>query len=307
MYGQPVVPRWAALCEEGCTAPPRRFPSLFSTTSLGRSWHQFGSTLAPHDGALGGGALGGFEQEASWAVPTRSRRILENPFLAPILTDRKKGRFYLLNLGGRQSGAASASKTTARRHRRAAVAVRRHRRDHGRANRSRQRRPAQPEVKRSRIETRRLNNVAGRATGKRTSGKTWADWEEEALRAAVATHGTLNWEKVAEDVDSRQAGQCEAHYEYMKKVGRWDQITRETPLTKGILPLLSEKTVAKFAAHKVKTVGQLADIGPKGPWPCHEFEFGEFARAIFQPGNVTESKKTALAWKNKALKALKQK
>ena len=37
------------------------------------------------------------------------------------------------------------------------------------------------------------------------------DWEEEALRAAVAKHG-MNWEKVAEDVDSRRAGQCEEKY-----------------------------------------------------------------------------------------------
>ena len=68
-----------------------------------------------------------------------------------------------------------------------------------------------------------------------------------------------------------------------------------------------EATVAKFAAHEVKTVGQLADIGPKGPWPCHEIEFGEFARKVFIQGNVTVSKRQALAWKNKAIEALKQK
>ena len=57
-----AVPRVGRMLRsEACTTPPRRFPSLFSTTSFGRSWHQFGSTSAGHDGLLNGGALGGFD------------------------------------------------------------------------------------------------------------------------------------------------------------------------------------------------------------------------------------------------------
>ena len=58
-----AVPRVGRRARVGKAALRRRgkFPSLFSTTSFGRSWHQFGSTSAGHDGLLNGGALGGFD------------------------------------------------------------------------------------------------------------------------------------------------------------------------------------------------------------------------------------------------------
>ena len=46
----------------------------------------------------------------------------------------------------------------------------------------------------------------------------------------------------------------------MKENGSGDQITRETPLTKGILPRLSEETILKFADEEISTVGQVADF-----------------------------------------------
>ena len=93
----------------------------------------------------------------------------------------------------------------------------------------------------------------------------------------------------------------------MKENGRGDQITRETPLTKGILPHLSEMIILKFADEEISTVGQVADF-PADPraWKKHLVE-PNFAKSLFGKENATVSVNRATAWKNKAIEALKQK
>ena len=70
--------RWEQAVRSEKAAPRRRgkFPSLFSTTSLGEAGTNSAARFAPHDGSLDGGALGGFERRRRGRFP---RRFLEKP------------------------------------------------------------------------------------------------------------------------------------------------------------------------------------------------------------------------------------
>ena len=164
-----------------------------------------------------------------------------------------------------------------------------------------------PETKAKRKKTIKTNAMAAAKNGK-LYNSTWFDWEETLLRAAIKAHVTNAWGRVVVTVHSRAAGQCERQYKNMLNKKRWDSITRETRLDRYPAPLkgLQQKIIAKFIAGEITTVGQLADIGPRGPWHCDKIAFQAYARKLMKlsPENVTLAVKAVTKWKDKAIAAL---
>ena len=177
---------------------------------------------------------------------------------------------------------------------------------------------ARPEIKAKRQKSQKAANPKRKKTKKTSAtaaaenGKLyqipWGDWEERLLREAIAAHGTNAWDSVAIAIDSRAAVQCKSQYEELVRKKRWDSVTRETRLDRYPAPLkgLRQDTIAKFIAGEITTVGQLADIGPRGPWHCDKIAFQAYARKLMKlsPENVTLAVKAVTKWKDKAIAAL---
>ena len=175
---------------------------------------------------------------------------------------------------------------------------------------------AKPETKAKRQKSQKAANPKRKKTKKTSAtaaaenGKLyqipWGDWEERLLREAIAAHGTNAWDSVAIAIDSRAAVQCKSQYEELVRKKRWDSVTRETRLDRYPAPLkgLRQDTIAKFIAGEITTVGQLADIGPRGPWHCDKIAFREYARKLMKVDHATEAVNAATKWKGRAIAAL---
>jgi len=175
---------------------------------------------------------------------------------------------------------------------------------------------ARPEIKAKRQKSQKAANPKRKKTKKTSAtaaaenGKLyqipWGDWEERLLREAIAAHGTNAWDSVAIAIDSRAAVQCKSQYEELVRKKRWDSVTRETRLDRYPAPLkgLRQDTIAKFIAGEITTVGQLADIGPRGPWHCDKIAFREYARKLMKVDHATEAVNAATKWKGRAIAAL---
>ena len=95
----------------------------------------------------------------------------------------------------------------------------------------------------------------------------WLTLERRKLLDAVEAHGKKAWQRVADDVGSRTATQCERQYRNMKKAGLLEPISEDTPLRKGIFmgfgkPAFKKfnKCVAEIDGKRITTVGQLAKL-----------------------------------------------
>ena len=117
--------------------------------------------------------------------------------------------------------------------------------------------------------------------------------------------GKNAWQRVADAVGSRTAKQCKEQYRDLKKAGRLDRISEDTPLRAGIFPGFGkpafnkfDKCVAKIDGKRITTVGQLAKlpVDNYGPNLSYLKELtGLKDNAAF---------KKALAWKAMAVEAI---
>ena len=133
----------------------------------------------------------------------------------------------------------------------------------------------------------------------------WLTLERRKLLDAVEAHGKNAWQRVADAVGSRTAKQCKEQYRDLKKAGRLDRISEDTPLRAGIFPGFGkpafnkfDKCVAKIDGKRITTVGQLAKlpVDNYGPNLSYLKELtGLKDNAAF---------KKALAWKAMAAAAL---
>ena len=139
---------------------------------------------------------------------------------------------------------------------------------------------SQAQVKQNRVagrvkafETMEARNAA-LEPGMAASMAPWLTLERRKLLDAVEAHGKRAWQRVADDVGSRTATQCESQYANLKKLGYLVPITEDTPLRKKVFPGFGkpafdkfDKCVAKIDGKRITTVGQLAklpvdNIGP---------------------------------------------
>ena len=168
--------------------------------------------------------------------------------------------------------------------------------------------PSQEASTNKRLKTVETYN-AHRPSGMAASGDYWASDEMKKLLKAIEAIGRVpprsGWQPVAAAVGSRSAEQCRAHYIDLKKLGRLDPISEDTPLRAGIFPGFGkpafnkfDKCVAKIDGKRITTVGQLAklpvdNIGPNLSY-LKELT-GLKDNAAF---------KKALAWKAMAVEAI---
>ena len=108
---------------------------------------------------------------------------------------------------------------------------------------------------------------AALAPGMAASMEPWTSRERRKLLDAVEAHGKNAWQRVADDVGSRTAAQCECQYAFLKRVKRLEPISEDTPLREGIFkgfgkPALKKfaKCVAEINGERITTVGQLAAL-----------------------------------------------
>ena len=103
--------------------------------------------------------------------------------------------------------------------------------------------------------------------GMAASMEPWTSPEWRKLLDAVEAHGKRAWQRVADDVGSRTATQCESQYANLKKLGYLVPITEDTPLRKKVFPGFGKPALKKFAkcvaeidGKRITTVGQLAKL-----------------------------------------------
>ena len=164
--------------------------------------------------------------------------------------------------------------------------------------------PSQEEVGKKRRKTIKDKNAA-LAPGMAASMEHWSSKERRKLLDAVEAHGKKAWQRVADAVGSRTAIQCRQQYSDLKRAGRLDPISEDTPLRAGIFPHFGKPAVKKFAecvaeidGKRITTVGQLAKlpVDNYGPNLSYLKELtGLKDNAAF---------KKALAWKEMAVEAL---
>ena len=132
--------------------------------------------------------------------------------------------------------------------------------------------PPQEASTNKRVKTVETYN-ANLAPGMAASGSPWSSDERRKLLKAFEAYGK-RWKDVAAAVGSRTWQQCRQQYALLKKAGRLDPISEDTPLRAGIFPHFGkpafekfDKCVAKIDGKRITTVGQLAklpvdNIGP---------------------------------------------
>ena len=126
--------------------------------------------------------------------------------------------------------------------------------------------PSQEEVGKRRKKTIQARNAA-LEPGMAASMEPWTSPEWRELLDAVEAHGKKAWQRVADDVGSRTAAQCESQYAFLKRVKRLEPISEDTPLREGIFKGFGKPAVKKFAecvaeidGKRITTVGQLAKL-----------------------------------------------
>ena len=131
----------------------------------------------------------------------------------------------------------------------------------------------------------------------------WLTLERRKLLDAVEAHGKKAWQRVADDVGSRTATQCERQYRNMKKAGLLEPISEDTPLRKGIFmgfgkPAFKKfnKCVAEIDGKRITTVGQLAKLDL--------VDDIEYLTTLTGYPFPSEAKKQAGPWIEKAVEAL---
>ena len=164
--------------------------------------------------------------------------------------------------------------------------------------------PSQKEIGRKRQKTMEDKNAA-LEPGMAASMAPWTSPERRKLLDAVEAHGKNAWQRVADAVGSRTAKQCKEQYRDLKKAGRLDRISEDTPLRAGIFPGFGkpafnkfDKCVAKIDGKRITTVGQLAKlpVDNYGPNLSYLKELtGLKDNAAFEK---------ALAWKAMAVEAI---
>ena len=99
--------------------------------------------------------------------------------------------------------------------------------------------------------------------GMAASGKPWSLEETRKVIKAFLVHGN-NWEELEKAVGSRTAKQCDNQIYKLRKAGKLDPITRDTPLAEKKLKSFSERAITICAKEidgkRITTVGQLADL-----------------------------------------------
>ena len=160
--------------------------------------------------------------------------------------------------------------------------------------------PSQEETGSKRKKTMDDRNAA-LAPGMAASMAPWLTLERRKLLDAVEAHGKRAWQKVADAVGSRTAIQCMHQYRDLKKAGRLDRISEDTPLSEKKLKGLYQAAITKCAKNidgkRITTVGQLAALdldiskpenkiylmkltGKKGPSPAVDMAAPWKAKAI---------------------------
>jgi hypothetical protein len=129
--------------------------------------------------------------------------------------------------------------------------------------------PPQEASTNKRVKTVETYN-ANLAPGMSASGSPWASDEMKKLLKAVEAHGKSGksaWQRVADAVGSRTSKQCRDQYARMKKNGRLDPISEDTPLREGVFSGFGKPAFKKFAecvalvdGKRITTVGQLAAL-----------------------------------------------
>ena len=160
--------------------------------------------------------------------------------------------------------------------------------------------PSQEETGSKRKKTMDDRNAA-LAPGMAASMAPWLTLERRKLIDAVEAHGKKAWQRVADDVGSRTAMQCEQQYRDLKKAGRLEPISEGTLLRalifRGFTNKAFDKCVAEIDGKRITTVGQLAALdldiskpenkiylmkltGKKGPSPAVDMAAPWKAKAI---------------------------
>ena len=161
--------------------------------------------------------------------------------------------------------------------------------------------PSQEETGSKRKKTMQAKNEA-LEPGMAASMEPWISPERRKLLDAVEAHGKRAWQKVADAVGSRTAIQCMHQYRDLKKAGRLDRISEDTPLSEKKLKGLYQAAITKCAKNidgkRITTVGQLAKL------PVDNY--GPNLAYLKELTGYTDNRafKMALAWKEKAVEAL---
>jgi len=164
--------------------------------------------------------------------------------------------------------------------------------------------PSQEEVGKRRKKTIQARNAA-LEPGMAASMEPWTSPEWRKLLDAVEAHGKKAWQRVADDVGSRTAAQCESQYAFLKRVKRLEPISEDTPLREGIFkgfgkPAFNkfDKCVAKIDGKRITTVGQLAKLPVDNIGPNLSY--------LKELTGLTDNTafKKALAWKAMAVEAI---
>ena len=145
---------------------------------------------------------------------------------------------------------------------------------------------------------------ANLAPGMAASGSPWSSDERRKLLDAYDVYGT-KWKDVAAAVGSRTWMQCRQQYRIMKKAGRLEPISEDTPLRAGIFPGFGkpafkkfDECVAEIDGKRITTVGQLAKL------PVDNY--GPNLSYLKELTGLTDNAafKKALAWKAMAVEAI---
>ena len=118
-------------------------------------------------------------------------------------------------------------------------------------------------MKRARVAGRAKMKARNEALepGMAASMAPWYSDERRKLLDAVEAHGKRAWQKVADAVGSRTAIQCMHQYRDLKKAGRLDRISEDTPLSEKKLKGLYQAAITKCA----KNATRMARVGSRGP------------------------------------------
>ena len=129
----------------------------------------------------------------------------------------------------------------------------------------------------------------------------WLTLERRKLLDAVEAHGKRAWQRVADDVGSRTATQCEQQYRDMKKAGRLEPISETTPLRPLIFGGFTNKAYDKFAKCKAKINGQrITTVGQLAALDLGDIEYLKKLTG----GAPSKAVRMAEPWKAKAIEAI---
>ena len=155
------------------------------------------------------------------------------------------------------------------------------------------------------VETYNKNLPSGMAA----SGDTWSSDEMRKLLKVLEVLGRVppksGWQPVAAAVGSRNAGQCWAHYKYLKKLKRLEPISETTPLRPLIWSKFYNKAFDRCVAEhlgdkKITTVGQLAALDLDVSKPENKI----YLMKLTEQTQLRNAVRMATPWKEKATEAI---